>query len=66
MAGSGSTGSMFSPTLAGLRSLTGRLAETPGVMAVAEPTSMTWLGLLVALADAGCDLSLLGARHAAH
>lgn len=53
------------PTLAGLRSLTGRLAELPGVMAVAEPTSMTWLGLSVALADAGCDLSLLGARHAA-
>src|SRR5215203_5656785 len=53
------------PTLAGLRSLTGRLAEMPGVVAVAEPTSMTWLGLSVALRDAGCDLSLLGARHAA-
>jgi transposase len=53
------------PTLAGLRSLSGRLAETPGVLAVAEPTSMTWLGLSVALRDAGCDLSLLGARHAA-
>ena len=26
---------------------------------------MTWLGLSVALRDAGCDLSLLGARHAA-
>ena len=38
------------PTLAGLRSLTDRLAVTPGVMAVAEPTSMTWLGLSVALA----------------
>ena len=53
------------PTLAGLRSLTARLAETPGVMAVAEPTSMTWLGLSVAARQAGCDLSLLGARHAA-
>ena len=53
------------PTLAGLRSLTGRLSATPGVMAVAEPTSMTWLGLSVALRDAGCDLPLLGARHAA-
>jgi transposase len=53
------------PTLTGLRSLAGRLAETPGVLAVAEPTSMTWLGLSVALRDAGCDLSLLGARHAA-
>lgn len=53
------------PTLAGLRSLTNRLAVTPGVLAVAEPTSMTWLGLSVALREAGCDLSLLGARHAA-
>jgi hypothetical protein len=48
------------PTLAGLRSLSNRLAEMPGVVAVAEPTSMTWLGLSVALRDAGCDLSLLG------
>jgi hypothetical protein len=53
------------PTLAGLRSLSNRLAELPGVVAVAEPTSMTWLGLSVALRNAGCDLSLLGARHAA-
>jgi hypothetical protein len=48
------------PTLAGLRSLSNRLAEMPGVVAVAEPTSMTWLALSVALRDAGCDLSLLG------
>jgi hypothetical protein len=53
------------PTLAGLQALSNRLAEMPGVVAVAEPTSMTWLGLSVALRDAGCDLSLLGARHAA-
>ena len=53
------------PTLAGLRSLGNRLAEMPGVVAVAEPTSMTWLALSVALRDAGCDLSLRGARHAA-
>jgi hypothetical protein len=53
------------PTLAGLRLLTDRLAQMPGVIAVAEPTSMTWLGLSVALAEAGCGLSLLGARHAA-
>src|SRR3954451_24883023 len=53
------------PTLPGLRSLTRRLAVTAGVMAVAEPTSMTWLALSVALRDAGCDLSLIGARHAA-
>ena len=42
-----------------------RLAGTPGVVAVAEPTSMTWLGLSVAVREAGCELSLLGARHAA-
>ena len=40
------------PTLAGLRSLTGRLAQMQGVIAVAEPTPMTWLELSVALADA--------------
>ena len=27
---------------------------------MAEPTSMAWLALSVALQDAGCDLSLLG------
>src|SRR5215216_2988703 len=48
------------PTLAGLRSLSNRLAEMPGVVAVAEPTSMTWLALSVALRAAGCALSLLG------
>ena len=37
----------------------------PGVVAVAEPTSMTWLGLHVALQRAGCDLSLVGTRHSA-
>ena len=54
-----------SPTLAGLRTLTKRLAPYPGVLAVAEPTSMTWLGLAVALQDAGGDLALVGSRHAA-
>ena len=53
------------PTLAGLRQLRDRLAPYPGVVAVAEPTSMTWLGLSIALRQAGLDLSLLGARHAA-
>ena len=53
------------PTLPGLRSLTTRLAPYPGVLAVAEPTSMTWLGLAVALQDAGADLALVGSRHAA-
>ena len=53
------------PTLSGLRTLTKRLAPYPGVLAVAEPTSMTWLGLAVALQDAGSDLALVGSRHAA-
>lgn len=53
------------PTLAGLNTLRERLAPYPGVVAVAEPTSMTWLGLSIALGQAGLDLSLLGARHAA-
>lgn len=53
------------PTLAGLDRLGQRLARYPGVVAVAEPTSMTWLGLSIALRDAGLDLSLVGARHAA-
>lgn len=53
------------PTVAGLTRLGDRLAAYPGVVAVAEPTSMTWLGLHVALRRAGCDLSLVGTRHAA-
>ncbi len=48
------------PTLAGLRSLSTRLAEMPSVIAVGEPTSMIRLGLSVALRDAGCDLSCWG------
>lgn len=54
-----------SPTVAGLDELTKRLASWPGVMAVAEPTSMSWLALSVALGRAGIDLSLLGNRHSA-
>jgi hypothetical protein len=53
------------PTLSGLGSLTAQLVAYPGVMAIAEPTSMTWLGLAVALQDAGGALSLVGTRHAA-
>src|SRR5262245_37703164 len=53
------------PTLSGLATLTKRLAVYPGVVAVAEPTSMTWLALSIALGDAGCDLALVGNRHAA-
>ncbi|MEO7421350.1 MAG: transposase [Ornithinibacter sp.] len=53
------------PTLAGLRRLGEELAPYPGVVAVAEPTSMTWLGLSVAPGEAGINLSLVGSRHAA-
>ncbi len=56
---------MTPPTLAGLRLLGERLSAYPGAVAVAEPTSMTRLGLSIALRQAGGDLSLLGARHAA-
>jgi len=53
------------PTLAGLAMLSDRLRGFPGVVAVAEPTSMTWLALSIAMHRGGGDLSLLGARHAA-
>lgn len=53
------------PTLAGLDMFSVRLSNYPGVVAVAEPTSMTWLALSIAMRQAGGDLSLLGARHAA-
>ncbi|WP_281175149.1 IS110 family transposase [Knoellia sinensis] len=53
------------PTIAGLRRLGDRLAPYPGGVAVAEPTSMTWLGLSVALRDAGADLALVGTRDSA-
>lgn len=41
------------PTLSGLNALTRRLGAHPGVVAAAEPTSMTWLLLDVALHDGG-------------
>lgn len=53
------------PTLAGLGMLSERLAAFPDVVAVAEPTSMTWLPLALAVERAGGRLSLLGSRHAA-
>ena len=53
------------PTLAGMERLTKRLAAWPGAVAVAEPTSMTWLPLSIALGDAGVELSLVGNRHSA-
>jgi uncharacterized caspase-like protein len=45
--------------------LTKRLAQWPGALAVAEPTSMTWLPLAIALKDAGVYLALVGNRHSA-
>jgi hypothetical protein len=45
------------PTLSGLRTVTTRLAPYPGVLAVTEPTSMTWLRLAVALQDAGSEMA---------
>jgi transposase len=53
------------PTLAGMERLAKRLSVYPGTVAVAEPTSMTWLPLALALNDAGCSLALVGNRHAA-
>jgi transposase len=53
------------PTLSGMAALSKRLTVYPGVVAVAEPTSMTWLPLAIALGDAGGRLALVGNRHAA-
>jgi transposase len=53
------------PTLAGMDVLSKRLALHGPVMAVAEPTSMTWLPLSIALGRAGCSLALVGNRHSA-
>ena len=51
------------PTLTGLSQLSRRLARYPGVVAVAEPTSMTWLPLALSLSDRGGRLALVGTRH---
>lgn len=53
------------PTLAGLGLLRQRLGGYGQVLAVAEPTSMSWLPLAVALQADGSHLALLGSRHAA-
>lgn len=53
------------PTLAGLSTLTKRIAGYPGAVAVAEPTSMSWLPLAAALTEASGQLALVGSRHAA-
>src|SRR6478736_680504 len=51
------------PTLTGLSQLSRRLARYPGVVAVAEPTSMTWLPLALSLSDGGGRIALVGTRH---
>jgi hypothetical protein len=55
---------VVAPTLAGMDLLTKRMSQWP-VVAVAEPTSMTWLPLSVALQNAGANLALTGNRHSA-
>ena len=56
---------VVAPSLTGMDILSKRLASYGPVMAVAEPTSMTWLPLSIALAWAGCSLALVGNRHSA-
>jgi len=53
------------PTLAGLDRISKRLSGYSGAVAVAEPTSMTWLPLSAATARAGVPLMLVGNRHSA-
>ena len=48
-----------------VKQVTHRLAPCPGVTAVVEPTSMTWLPLVIPLDHAGRRVALVGARHAA-
>ena len=52
------------PTLVGMGRLAKKLSAYPGALAVAEPTSMTWLPLALALDEAGCSFALVGNRHA--
>ncbi len=56
---------VVAPTLAGLGRLTERLSGYDVTVATAEPTSMTWLSLGIALERAGTELTLIGARHVA-
>ena len=54
------------PTLAGLASLSRRLAALPiPVDAVVEPTSMAWLVLTPAAERGGGQMSMVGSRHSA-
>lgn len=52
-------------TLEGLDRLTGRLADHAPAMVVAEPTAMSWLAVGHAVEEAGCELSLVAAKHTA-
>jgi transposase len=53
------------PTLAGLATLTERLAPHAGALVVAEPTAGTWLPLAHAVADAGCEIGFVANRDSA-
>src|SRR5262245_47595853 len=50
--------------LAGLTALGGRLAAYPGAFAVAEPTSVTWLGRSIAVGEVGGQFALISSRRA--
>lgn len=52
-------------TLSGIATLTERLMVHAPTMVVAEPTAMSWLAVGHAVQDAGCELSLIQARHSA-
>ena len=45
------------PTLVGMERLSKKLSVYPGALAVAEPTSMTWLPLALTLKQAGCSFA---------
>lgn len=56
---------VVAPTRDGLGRLGRRLADSGASVAVAEPTSMSWLALSIALDEVGIDLALVGSRHVA-
>lgn len=53
------------PTVRGLQELGRVVSGLPHPVVVAEPTSMTWLGLAATVTDAGGQFVLIGARHSA-
>jgi transposase len=53
------------PTLAGMKTLTERLAPYAGSLVVAEPTGGTWLPLSVAVGEAGCRIGFVANRDSA-